>query len=92
MNKSKHTPGPWTFTYPSERAFIDSPSGLVLITDDECSARTEDVRLIAAAPELLEALKALLESTDLNLDEGMDQTTIDAKELAIKAIQKAGAQ
>lgn len=56
-----HTPGPWTIEYETEGGEpyddgvrIDSPEGPVAFNVIDCSAH-----LIAAAPELLDALKSL---------------------------------
>ncbi|HBA73054.1 MAG TPA: hypothetical protein DCZ63_12960 [Geobacter sp.] len=59
MSKEKHTPGPWT-------AFNDGTGGFPCVLSDsenvsfyiaQC-ARFADARLLAAAPELLEACRA----------------------------------
>lgn len=61
---SKHTPGPWSidalhcllrFARKSYGGWNDE------IKDDEFFPDEDDARLIAAAPELLEALKGVLE-------------------------------
>ena len=65
----KHTPGPWIASFtnrkdPFARAYIKHPSGFVCgiyggRTEEVCGADEADAnaRLIAAAPELLEAIK-----------------------------------
>ena len=65
---SKHTPGPWTANKPTrDNGRAEIHAGCMLVAqafnwmldaegDEQCWA---DARLIAAAPELLEALKAL---------------------------------
>ena len=57
-----HTPGPWTFEGGGDR-HITLPSGESLFCDTQyypwCSENSDDWRLIAAAPELLEACKAV---------------------------------
>ena len=64
---SKHTPGPWRYMagthshYDSEGkaiARVYGPRGI------DCSRRDANARLIAAAPDLLEALKGMLSRTD----------------------------
>lgn len=65
---TKHTPGPWTVVdgvYPSFKE-VSGPSFKVSavmwatdLTEDDYSKRTSDLHLIAAAPELLEALKSM---------------------------------
>jgi hypothetical protein len=57
---SGHTPGPWTVGEPDEGGdgvTIESPEGPVAFRVIDCSAR-----LIAAAPELLAAIKGLLDA------------------------------
>ena len=64
MSQQKHTPGPWHIDFDDCEADIHSGFGMVAKTmghgkeqDDEGRA---NARLIAAAPELLEALEALV--------------------------------
>lgn len=56
---SPHTPGPWTwFDYPDGRKLLAAPSRAVIHSPDApMSCDPEDANLIAAAPELLDALK-----------------------------------
>jgi hypothetical protein len=59
MTQSKHTPAPW-FVYPQD----DQPKGYYRIGSQTVEVVAsdiweEDVHLIAAAPELLEALENL---------------------------------
>lgn len=64
-----HTPGPWTvnpFCAQVESASLTAEGGLLPVarllwpTDDRTEAETEaNARLIAAAPEMLEALEAV---------------------------------
>lgn len=65
-----HTPGPWSIEYGmsgdpyDDGVLIDSPEGPVAFNVIDCSAH-----LIAAAPELLAALKQLVqEASDLGWD------------------------
>jgi hypothetical protein len=60
---SKHTPGPWDARW-SERGqywFIDHEQGGEGYTLTKLNCEEADARLIAAAPELLEALKNAIE-------------------------------
>ena len=60
MNTPKHTQGPWRAKYP----VVYSASGSELLHIDEYDCATVfDARLIAAAPDLLAALKAILSAT-----------------------------
>lgn len=58
---SEHTPGPWVAFFVDGRASVIMPAGrpgdICLFRDGAAEA---DARLIAAAPELLEACKAIL--------------------------------
>jgi hypothetical protein len=65
-----HTPGPWTIAphyYPSMKEIIGPSFKITAVmtatdlTDVDYQKRTADLRLIAAAPDLLEALEALIE-------------------------------
>jgi hypothetical protein len=56
MSDSKHTPGPWHWN-PRD------PYGVVADGDELCRVREPaDARLIAAAPDLLAAAKAMIEN------------------------------
>ena len=93
---TKHTPAPWIYALPHKGSY-----GEIVYTSDmktwvvNCSSpnlSTEqskaNAHLIAAAPELLEALKEFL---DLEFPEGaLDNTLAQmAVEKALKAINKA---
>ena len=66
---SKHTPGPWSVVaghYPGIKE-ISGPSFAIKavmwatdLTEDDYQKRYADLRLIAAAPDLLEALEDML--------------------------------
>lgn len=70
--KTQHTPGPWTFdTKRSPARLVAGNSAalaMVYLTDPETKKRSAEhlanARLIAAAPELLEALEALYVQED----------------------------
>jgi len=95
---SKHTPGPWTIDGFNMAAVIHCtkerghPDAKHLTGDYEQIARCEgenwkaNARLIAAAPELLEALSNLLNCVDgQHDDEWLDRV----KQKALAAITKA---
>lgn len=91
MKETKHTPGPWKVNgHPGNNAgtdwrqVTDCKENPVFIA--EC--HKNNARLIAAAPEMLEALERLLVAPDLNWDH-MEQESIDAMEQARAAIAKA---
>lgn len=55
---TKHTPGPWTVTTNG----INTPDGHIVYFDVSGGLHKTDARLIAAAPDLLEALQMLSET------------------------------
>ena len=81
MAKGKHTPGPWVVETQKEiRLIVVGPvtgdTELDLICDMDLGAwgrgkreALANARLIAAAPELLEALRKMLAETELLADE-----------------------
>jgi hypothetical protein len=85
-----HTPGPWTYDAEFEVIFGPSPDyDTVAATffdrpEDECEA---NARLVAAAPQLLEALQSLLRD-EKALDDD-DPNLIKTREKARAAIAKA---
>lgn len=89
MSEVKHTPGLW-FVRPDERKsgqfYIDSESGIFvaetiggLFGDEELS----NARLIAAAPELLEALADIVSELKPFMGQGRMDETINAARAAI---------
>lgn len=61
-SSAKHTPGPWRFNHKTSRT-IDTPAVIIMCDTPNfawCPDRNADWRLIAAAPDLLEALQAIL--------------------------------
>lgn len=62
---TKHTPGPWVFESEfGSRAFVNTKDESTYIAIQYCDNREEmaaNARLIAAAPELLEALQNCLD-------------------------------
>lgn len=56
MNKPKHTPGPWILENDCIRTYAESVNDELYL---DLPKNPADARLIAAAPEMLEALKAL---------------------------------
>lgn len=84
MSKPSHTPGPWSYSFESvdpEWAVVSMKGGLVVANVNADHRQEANARLIAAAPDLLAALKALDES-------GHTQATWQA---ALRAIAKAEA-
>ena len=60
---SKHTPGEWNITRgPTGRVVVVFPNGITIDCGDaQIATNRANARLIAAAPDLLEALEGLLE-------------------------------
>ena len=56
MNE-KHTPGPWAL----EDGYIRDPDGKCVLDVEDANISTGDALLMAAAPDLLEALKSMCE-------------------------------
>jgi hypothetical protein len=74
MSKAKHTRGPWKVFEPTRerpsRISVSTESGLVDIYDAPLTRETEaNARLIAAAPDLLEALEALMDHPHAHLED-----------------------
>ena len=91
-NKSQHAPGPWTYmTYIEDDAgyYLSSPSyGNFAVVHksgrpDTVEMDAANARLIAAAPELLQALKLLVDCIDGNYKEAGDfaRTVIEKAEV-----------
>ena len=93
---SKHTPGPWAHTGNGDITGIED-NGFGRGSVDVCSVylrtvkgRTEaNARLIAAAPDLLEALKGALEHWPVPSSICKDRPAYEAARAAIK---KAGGE
>ncbi|TFZ45654.1 hypothetical protein E5C33_09265 [Stenotrophomonas maltophilia] len=85
---SKHTPGPWTYSHGEHPNFfyIDSPSGdVVYVTASLQPDHVEaNARLIAAAPELLQALQLVECVYRKNcVNEGEPSSVLDSMQAAI---------
>jgi len=99
--KAKHTPGPWQSKMNIASAAIYCPLGgliarLPVEHEGSRNGAAHNARLIAAAPELLDALQAVLRSfpTDRDMrDAGWERAEIDLAcrdyEAARAAISKA---
>jgi hypothetical protein len=89
---TKYTPGPWTA---SKDGYIDAPDGaLIAKIHTEGSAASHDARVIAASPELLEALIDMLDCADaLGRAQGEpspeESALLDKRKAARAAIAKA---
>ena len=91
---SKHTPGPWRVVDSWNDHMVESQNGEEIIWQDgphhTPTIKEADACLIASAPELLEALYAMLAYTaDLNAIQGFDEYDHAAVKKARAAIAKA---
>lgn len=97
-----HTPGPWRLKlqryggYRVFKLFIDNPDGSyqelgdfrgVHRVSDPDEETIANARLIAAAPDLLEALAAIVNSTDYGADD--DRPLMQAARAAIAKAERA---
>ena len=97
MRKSKHTPGPWRvvrvaagFTIrAASRAVATLPSLVVRGRRQQAEA---DAHLIAAAPELLEALQLMVTWEDWIDDPDWLELVKDARGVIAKATGEEGAE
>lgn len=90
-----HTPGPWQHEYHDGRGegYILGPDGQAVVIGGRSDwgvmrgvLAPDDARLIAAAPDLLEALTSILSEWHVRGDGRVDSATADA---ALAAIAKA---
>jgi hypothetical protein len=95
---SKHTPGPWTFGHWGDDFWVSPDSSgltqkVARVTwgmGEERKEGRENARLIAAAPELLEALSGLVDACEAhNSANGREMVDRHALERARAAIAKA---
>ena len=66
---SKHTPGPWQWTQhfdPTISIYKDGFGQIARLYDSSAGTGKANARLIAAAPDLLEALVWMVENDDTN--------------------------
>ena len=93
--QTKHTPGPWKIDTKGSKHFIDGNDGFTVIYLDRVTAirgRDEcelNARLIAAAPDLLEALRACLDPLQQAQNKYGDITAAAAFLAARAALAKA---
>ena len=95
-----HTPGPW-FVHPEPYKYHwqiyteqfkkigSSPCGGSKNTPEQIAALLDNARLMAAAPEMLEALKWFVENDDTNIGQEGNEYWEDGLNRGIAAIAKA---
>jgi hypothetical protein len=88
MSNTQHTPGPWRYDYELDYCgeIIASNGTSICSFTDEPS--TNDARLIAAAPELLEALQGMLDLLEDTSELSRKLAVMDARAAIAKATGK----
>ena len=61
---TEHTPGPWTRRYTPQGEYVLGPESTAVARMQDGSIEGADARLIAAAPDLLAALRLTVEWLD----------------------------
>jgi len=89
MTDTKHTPGPWVITQDNKGSLDDYCIGTGQRIDEVATCSKRDAHLIAAAPELLEALVEIRKWTG---PWGLYDEIDAAMQAADKAIAKAKGQ
>ncbi|UOF77775.1 hypothetical protein [Caudoviricetes sp.] len=84
--QTKHTPGPWYVTEPNR--VEHSEFGMICTTRGDGFDAPANARLIAAAPELLDALVRLVNSP-MVFNDDLDEESNGAFLNAVAAISKA---
>ena len=100
--ETKHTPGPWTYIYNGTCLDLKGNCGNTLVAEFPTMAKEDgtayrpseedaaNLALIAAAPELLEACKALKDCLgSIHFPNGDPECVATSLELAQQAIAKA---
>ena len=67
MSEAKHTPGPWQWTQhfdPTISIYKDGFGQIARLYDSSAGTGKANARLIAAAPDLLDALQSIIEDID----------------------------
>lgn len=81
MKEFKGTPGPWFLGGVENEKQSVNAAGYYIALIDECACRNANARLIAAAPDLLSALQAVIRVADRDTDE-----FIAARAAVVKAL------
>lgn len=98
----KHTPGPWTFEDREDRVVIHQPEGapvwlaevasidMMSLDEEQDAVSRENCALIAAAPDLADALEAFLLAFQHSPAHALDAKQREAVGAASIALLKAG--
>ncbi len=84
-----HTPAPWHWHNLGDDWCIDGPDQITPIVAPDRKPTPADARLIAAAPDLLAALEAIITSLDKNTHFGAYQWINDKQTVAAFAQARA---
>lgn len=82
-----HTPGPWRVEGEGYSATVFEPGGLLAQVTGDAVTRPANARLIAAAPELLEALLCVL--TALGVENPEDDAVLAYRPLWLDSVRAA---
>lgn len=86
---AKHTPGPWRISSGCDRWVVQEKGGCIACVEQDRKFGEANARLIAAAPELLEALTSLLDASQRNQEHYSEEAHDIAESRARAAIKKA---
>ena len=92
MSEAKHTPGPWQWTQhfdPTISIYKDGFGQIARLYDSSAGTGKANARLIAAAPDLLDALEGIIGYFDSGNSVSVSQATIKASSDEIKAARAA---
>jgi hypothetical protein len=72
-----YTPGPWDLTMGTQDAAIHA-GGTIAMVDDTMTGWEANAAVIAAAPDLLEALEAVIDDLKSGIQDGIDNGAVEA--------------
>ena len=83
MATTTHTQGPWQFHKRGQRVYGGKVDGVMIAQVSINPQWEENGRLIAAAPEMLDALQLVVGSLDFNRDDSVSKEVLRRIELII---------
>ena len=95
MSNAQHTPGPWSIYFNSQDDLVIRkmfPDGQESHSIARCHSGAANARLIAAAPELLEALAEVVNAADGEGWSQLDPSLSKARAAIAKALPNAAAK
>ena len=86
-----HTPGPWEARPKAGQIVLNGSNcyDIQEIYNDRGGFNPDDIRLMGAAPELLDALREVADGCERRLRKGKDQGDLDTLRVCRSAIAKA---